>query len=177
MRAAWCRVCARRAHTGKENDVKNDARLHGAHLRTWHRAVLAVLALAGVAGCNTLGQDRAIAGASRTESEAASRAAVAGTPSPVARPVALHSLPLGLLLRDMTSDERTARNVEHGVWVVVAVGASAIAGVREDDIIISLDNMPVRDVDSFWIQMDRADWRGRLGILRNTTRIHVDIGK
>jgi S1-C subfamily serine protease len=165
----------------KEEDVKNEARLNGAHLRDWYRAGLAVLALAGVtgciAGCNALHQDRAIASTSRTESEAASRAAVTGAPSPVTRPVSLHSLPLGLLLRDMTSEERTLRNVEQGVWVVVAVGASAIAGVREDDIILSLDNMPVRDVDSFWIQMDRADWRGRLGILRNTTRISVDIGK
>jgi S1-C subfamily serine protease len=144
--------------------------------RQWQWATAVLLLVLGLAGCKLVPQTGGTAEAARAKSDAAAPAAGAAAPA-ANKPVSLHLPPMGLVLRDMTADERTARNIDHGVWVVVAVGASAIAGVREDDIILTVDAMPVRDVDSFWIQMDRANWQCRLGILRKGARIQVDIGK
>jgi serine protease Do len=146
----------------------------GSRGRWWCWLVLLMLTLAG---CKLMPQTAVPAGAARASTESVSPATEAALPAPQNRAVSLHLPPLGLVLREMTADERTARNIEHGVWVVVAVGASAIAGVREDDIVLTVDAAPVRDVDSFWIQMDRANWQCRLGILRKGAQIYVDIGK
>lgn len=143
----------------------------------WGLWVIPALLLLALAGCKLMPQTDVPADAARAKGDAASQAVTGKTAAPANTPTSLHLPPMGLVLREMTADERAARSIDHGVWVMVAVGASAIAGVREDDIILTVDGAPVRDVDSFWIQMDRANWQCRLGILRKSTRISIDFGK
>lgn len=146
---------------------------------SWALSVLlpALVLMLGLAGCKLMPQTSAPADGARARGDAASQAANAAVPVPANKPTSLHLPPMGLVLREMTADERATRNIDHGVWVMVAVGASAIAGVREDDIILTVDGTPVRDIDSFWIQMDRANWQCRLVILRKNARINIDFGK
>jgi hypothetical protein len=93
-----------------------------------------------------------------------------------AAPVSLHLPPLGLRLRDMLVTERADLKLNQGIVVVVAVGASAIAGVREDDIILAVDKKPVTGTEQFWLLVDAAKWKCTLQILRKDKRIDVVIG-
>jgi S1-C subfamily serine protease len=93
-----------------------------------------------------------------------------------APPVSLHLPPLGLRIRDMSVMERAELKLNQGVMVVVAVGASAIAGVREDDIILAVDKKPVTGTEQFWLLVDAAKWKCTLQILRKDKRIEVAIG-
>jgi S1-C subfamily serine protease len=90
--------------------------------------------------------------------------------------VSLHLPPLGLRLRDMSAKEREDLKLKQGIVVVVAVGASAIAGVREDDIILAVDKKPVTGTEQFWLLVDAAQWKCTLQILRKDKRIEVIIG-
>lgn len=93
-----------------------------------------------------------------------------------AAPVSLHLPPLGLRLRDMLVTERADLKLNQGIVVVIAVGASAIAGVREDDIILAVDKKPVTGTEHFWLLVDAAKWNCTLQILRKGKRIDVVIG-
>ncbi len=92
------------------------------------------------------------------------------------QPVSLHLPPLGLRLRDMSPAERNDLKLNHGVIVVVAVGASAMAGVREDDIILGVDKKPVVNTEQFWLMVDAAKWNCTLQIMRKDKRLEVVIG-
>jgi hypothetical protein len=102
----------------------------------------------------------------------ASKPLVKGAP-----PVSLHLPPLGLRLRDMSVTERAELKLNQGIVVMVAVGASAIAGVREDDIILAVDKKPVTGTEQFWLLVDAAKWKCTLQILRKDKRIEVAIGE
>lgn len=91
-------------------------------------------------------------------------------------PVSLHLPPLGLRLRDMSPVERSDLKLNHGVIVVVAVGASAMAGVREDDIILCVDKKPVTNTEQFWLLVDATKWNCTLQIMRKDQRLEVVIG-
>jgi S1-C subfamily serine protease len=93
-----------------------------------------------------------------------------------APPVSLHLPPLGLRLRELSAKERADLKLNQGVVVVVAVGASAIAGVREDDIILAVDKKPVSGTEQFWLLVDAAKWKCTLQILRKDKRVEVGIG-
>jgi serine protease Do len=98
------------------------------------------------------------------------------TPQVEAPTASLHLPPLGLRLRDMSAKEREELKLKQGIAVVVAVGASAIAGVREDDIILAVDKKPVTGTEQFWLLVDAAKWKCTLQILRKDKRIEVVIG-
>jgi S1-C subfamily serine protease len=93
-----------------------------------------------------------------------------------APPVSLHLPPLGLRLRELSAKERADLKLNQGVVVVVAVGASAIAGVREDDIILAVDKKPVSGTEQFWLLVDAAKWKCTLQVLRKDKRVEVGIG-
>jgi S1-C subfamily serine protease len=115
-----------------------------------------------------------------SESEAVAKARAekpASAPTPVPVRASLHLPPLGLVIREMTASERLDHQLDHGVWVVVAVGASAIAGVRENDIILSVDKEPVKAPEEFWILLDRKNWQCTLGLLRQGKQLNVEVGK
>lgn len=114
-----------------------------------------------------------VAVAFSARADAAPSPATAQTEAPT---VSLHLPPLGLRLRDMTVKEREDLKLKQGIMVVVAVGASAIAGVREDDIILAVDKKPVTGTEQFWLLVDAAKWKCTLQILRKDKRIEVLIG-
>lgn len=114
-----------------------------------------------------------VAVAFSARADAAPLPATAQTEAPA---VSLHLPPLGLRLRDMTVKEREDLKLKQGIMVVVAVGASAIAGVREDDIILAVDKKPVTGTEQFWLLVDAAKWKCTLQILRKDKRIEVLIG-
>jgi S1-C subfamily serine protease len=84
--------------------------------------------------------------------------------------------PWGLYLRDLSDSEREERKVKNGILVIVAVGASAIAGVKADDVILKMDDKAVRNVDEFWKLA--ADTNGRFAITlrRKEEELVVKIG-
>lgn len=96
-------------------------------------------------------------------------------PAAASSPASLHQLPLGLLLRDISNEELETLRIGYGVIVMVAVGASAIAGVREGDIVLSINKNRVQSVEQFWIWMDMHQWQGTLLIWRGETTIEVEI--
>lgn len=114
-----------------------------------------------------------VAVAFSARADAAPSPATAQTEAPA---VSLHLPPLGLRLRDMTVKEHEDLKLKQGIMVVVAVGASAIAGVREDDIILAVDKKPVTGTEQFWLLVDAANWKCTLQILRKDKRIEVLIG-
>jgi serine protease Do len=67
-------------------------------------------------------------------------------PEPQASPAAER---LGLSVRDLTAAEKRDLQIEGGVWVASVEGAAARAGLREDDVIVSIGNQGVRDVRGF----------------------------
>jgi S1-C subfamily serine protease len=84
--------------------------------------------------------------------------------------------PWGLYLRDLTDAEREERNVKNGILVIVAVGASAIAGVKADDVIMKVDDKAVRNVDEFWNVAAATNGRFALGLRRKDEEIVIKIG-
>lgn len=90
-------------------------------------------------------------------------------------PASLHRLPLGLLLRDISNEEHEKLRLDYGVMVVVAVAVSAIAGIREGDIVLSIDKNRVQSVEQFWIWMDMHQWQGTLLIRRGETTTEIEI--
>jgi len=56
---------------------------------------------------------------------------------------------LGLAVRDLTAAERQELKVQGGVLVAGAEGASARAGIREDDVIVALGNQQIATVKDF----------------------------
>ncbi len=137
-----------------------------------------VMAMALLAGCTSAPTSTSMPDVARAAADGSqTQAALLGGTAKTTKLASLHLPPLGLVLREMTAEERESRRLDHGVWVVVAVGASAIAGVREDDVILSVDNHPVNDVDHFWMMVDRTNWRCTLGILREGKYMQFEIGK
>jgi S1-C subfamily serine protease len=91
-------------------------------------------------------------------------------------PVSLHLPPLGLRLRDLLATERAELKLDNGILVVVAVGAAAIAGVREDDIIVAVNKKPVTNTEQFWLLIDATNWNCTLQIVRKDKRLDIAIG-
>jgi S1-C subfamily serine protease len=84
--------------------------------------------------------------------------------------------PWGLYLRDLTDAEREERKVKSGILVIVAVGASAIAGVMADDAITKVDDKVVRSVDEFWNFAAATNGRFALSVRRKDEDIVIKIG-
>ncbi len=84
--------------------------------------------------------------------------------------------PWGLYLRDLTDAEREERKLKSGILVIVAVGASAIAGVKADDVIMKVDDKVVRTVDEFWNLAAATNGRFVLTVRRKDEEIVIQIG-
>jgi len=54
---------------------------------------------------------------------------------------------LGLALRPMASDEKREAGVDHGLLVEHVAGAAARAGVEANDVLVAVDNVPVKSVE------------------------------
>ncbi len=72
---------------------------------------------------------------------------------------------LGLALADLTDTQKRELKLRGGVRVEAADGAAAKAGVREGDIIISVDNTDVTDVKQFNAAVAKSDKSKPLSLL------------
>ncbi|MFG6468736.1 DegQ family serine endoprotease [Roseateles sp. BYS87W] len=67
------------------------------------------------------------------------------------------SLALGLKVAELTDAQRKELKLKAGVRVEAASGAAARAGLREGDLILSVDNVEVSTVKAFQAQIAKAD--------------------
>jgi serine protease Do len=66
------------------------------------------------------------------------------------KPAADKTNRLGLSVADLTAEQQTELEIDAGVVVTRLVdGVASRAGVRKGDIILSIDNKPVKDVETF----------------------------
>jgi len=74
-------------------------------------------------------------------------------PAPAAAPIAA----LGLKVSELTEAQRKELKLKSGIKVDSATGAAARAGLREGDLILSIDNVEVSSVKAFQAQVAKAD--------------------
>jgi serine protease Do len=82
---------------------------------------------------------------------------------------------LGVAVRGLTPDEQKRAGVDAGVMVENAGGAAARAGVRPGDIILSVNNAPVKDVEQLRSLITRSGRTAALLLLRDDARIFVPV--
>jgi len=82
---------------------------------------------------------------------------------------------LGLAVRPLTSDERRQIEAEGGLLVEQVEGAAAQAGVQAGDVILALNNQPVRSVDQLRRLVDRSRGSVALLIQREGSKIYVPV--
>ncbi|WP_422012330.1 Do family serine endopeptidase [Roseateles sp.] len=88
------------------------------------------------------------------EDERSKRAGASETES---APAASPSSALGLKVSELTEAQRKEMKLKSGVKVDAATGAAARAGLREGDLILSVDNVEVATVKAFQAQIAKAD--------------------
>jgi serine protease Do len=91
------------------------------------------------------------------EFEAEATAAKRGSPAEPAKPKETAATALGLTVSNLTDAQRSELKVKGGVRVDAAEGASAKAGLREGDIILSVGNNEVGDVKQFDALLAKVD--------------------
>jgi serine protease Do len=83
---------------------------------------------------------------------------------------------LGLALRELTKAERESINAESGLVVEGADGAAARAGIKPGDVILALNNKPVKSVQELRDLVQKADGRTvALLIQRSEQRTYVPV--
>lgn len=92
----------------------------------------------------------------------APRAAVT-PPKPVAKSVVVNSL--GLVLNDLTEAQKKALGVSGGVVVTRAEGPAERADLREDDVIVSVANVQIKDLKSLEAVLAKQDRTKPLSVL------------
>ena len=82
---------------------------------------------------------------------------------------------LGVAVRELTPDEQKRAGVDAGVLVENAGGAAAKAGVRPGDIIVSVNNAPVKDVEQLRGLITTAGKSVALLLQRENAKIFVPV--
>jgi serine protease Do len=82
---------------------------------------------------------------------------------------------LGVAVRELTPDEQRRAGVDAGVLVENAGGAAAKAGVRPGDIILSVNNAPVKDVEQLRGLITKAGKSVALLMQRDNNKIFVPV--
>jgi serine protease Do len=100
------------------------------------------------------------------EQQTASAAPVAGTDDGK----------LGLAVRELTKEERESINADSGLVVENAGGAAARAGIQAGDVILALNNRPVKSVKELRQLVEKADGKTvALLIQRRDVRTYVPV--
>jgi len=82
---------------------------------------------------------------------------------------------LGLAVRPLTEEERKQIEAEGGLLVEQSEGPAARAGVQAGDVILALNNQPVKSVDQLRRLVDRSRGSVALLIQREGNKIYVPI--
>jgi len=90
-------------------------------------------------------------------------------------PAANNSGKLGLVVRPLTSDEREQIHAKGGLVVQEAGGAAAKAGIEPGDVILALNEQPVKSVRELRRLLDKSDKHVALLVQRNDAKIYVPV--
>jgi len=82
---------------------------------------------------------------------------------------------LGLAVRPLTEEERKQIEAEGGMLVEQSEGPAALAGVQAGDVILALNNQPVKSVDQLRRLVERSRGSVALLIQREGNKIYVPI--
>ena len=82
---------------------------------------------------------------------------------------------LGLVVRPLTSDEQEQLHSKNGLVVEEAGGAAAQAGVESGDVILALNDQPVRSVGELRHLLEKSGKHVALLVQRNDSKIYVPV--
>jgi serine protease Do len=82
---------------------------------------------------------------------------------------------LGLAVRPLTPEERNQVHASGGLVVEDAGGAAAAAGVQEGDVILAINNQPVKSVEQLRSLIDKAGKHVALLVQREEAKIYLPI--
>ena len=82
---------------------------------------------------------------------------------------------LGLAVRPLSPEERKAADVPGGVVVEDVAGAAARAGVRQGDVIVAVNNVPVKSPEQLRELVDKAGKTVALLVQREDARIFIPV--
>ena len=82
---------------------------------------------------------------------------------------------LGLALRPLQPEEKQEAGLDSGLLVQQATGPAAMAGVQSGDVLISINGMPVRNIDQVRAAVAKSDKSVALLIQRGGDKIFVPV--
>jgi len=82
---------------------------------------------------------------------------------------------LGLAVRPLSGDERSAAGVDHGLLVQSVGGAAARSGVEPGDVLLAINGKPVRSVEQVRSALDSKPKSVALLVMRDGNRIFVPV--
>jgi serine protease Do len=85
---------------------------------------------------------------------------------------------LGLVVRPLAPDEKSQIHASSGLVVEDAGGAAAAAGVQQGDVILAINNQPVKSVAQLRSIIEKSGKHVALLVQRNDTKMYlpVDLG-
>jgi serine protease Do len=82
---------------------------------------------------------------------------------------------LGLALRPMQPEEKQEAGVDNGLVVQQATGPAALAGVEPGDVLLSINGVPVKNIDQVRATVAKAEKSVALLIQRGDSKIFVPV--
>ncbi|MDQ2962734.1 MAG: DegQ family serine endoprotease [Pseudomonadota bacterium] len=82
---------------------------------------------------------------------------------------------LGIAVRPLSADEKRGTDLDHGLVVQDVAGAAERAGVRPGDVIVAVNNTPVKSVEELKSLLDKAGKTVALLVQRNDARIFIPV--
>jgi serine protease Do len=82
---------------------------------------------------------------------------------------------LGVAVRPLTNDEKRDTEIDHGVVVQNVSGPAERAGVRPGDVIVAVNNTPVKSVDELKSLVEKAGKTVALLVQRQDARIFIPV--
>ncbi|HEX5864866.1 MAG TPA: DegQ family serine endoprotease [Casimicrobiaceae bacterium] len=82
---------------------------------------------------------------------------------------------LGIAVRPLSADEKRGTDLDHGLVVQDVAGAAERAGVRPGDVIVAVNNTPVKSVEELKSVIDKSGKTVALLVQRNDARIFIPV--
>jgi serine protease Do len=82
---------------------------------------------------------------------------------------------LGISVRPLTAEEKRGSDLDHGLVVQEVAGAAERAGVRPGDVIVAVNNTPVKSVEELKSVVDKSSKSVALLVQRNDARIFIPV--
>jgi len=82
---------------------------------------------------------------------------------------------LGIAVRPLSADEKRSTDLDHGLVVQDVAGAAERAGVRAGDVIVAVNNTPVKSVEELKSAVDKSGKTVALLVQRNDARIFIPV--